>query len=192
MSVTLEGVLQILDAIRRYLGGGARWTKYRLDDGRGNKCLVGAALAVRARSSDGAAWVPGEEIDAARHYIEMAIRERGSHGLFGYAVIETFNDAQHSYRDIEAVISRAKELATASYYAQHRPAPVMPVIDMTPEPARRAPVVQILPPPVWPALPPPHASSGFFAGLPAAPVAVPPVEPRIAASPWTTPRRLPR
>ncbi len=192
MSVSLDGVMQTLDAMLRYWRGGARWTRWTLDDGSGNKCVVGAVTSVRARSSDGASWVPTEEIEAAKRYISMAVQERS--GLSGDGGIMTFNDTRWSYRTIAAVIERAKELATASYYAhaQRRPAPV-PVIDMTPEPVRTA--LEILPPyNTWPALPPPDGSPRLFAGRRTAPVAAPPVAQRIAANSWTTPapRRLPR
>ena len=49
MSVKLDGVLQTLSAMERYHRGGSRWARGTLDDGNGNKCLVGAVRSVRAR-----------------------------------------------------------------------------------------------------------------------------------------------
>ena len=152
MSVKLDGVLQTLSAMERYYRGGSRWTRWALDDGNGNKCLVGAVTSVRA-SSGGASWVPSEEIKAAKHFIQMAVRERG--GSATDSGIMFFNDTRLSYRQIAEVIARAKQLATISHNAhaqRQRPAPVVPVIAR--EPMRQAPVAPL-------ALPPPGGSRFF-------------------------------
>jgi hypothetical protein len=162
MSITLDGVQNTLDAMLRYWRGGTRWHRGSLDDGRGNKCIVGAVSAVRATSSNGEAWVPGEEIDAARHFIEMAVRERNGgrgDGFFSFGVIQTFNDSRRDYAEIEAVIHRAKQLAAAAYHAEQRRAQAVPMIEFQPSYAR-------------PALAPPAAipSPSYFGGLRPAPV----------------------
>ena len=168
MTVRLDGVQGVLNAMLAYWRSGKRWARYTLDDGNGNKCIVGAVLSVRATASGGA-WSPSEEIKAAQHFIDLAVRERGGFG--GTTGIMTFNDAQWSYGEIAAVIKRAKELAAASYYrkVQRLPAPpVVPLIEMTPEPVRATP--EILPPLPRPALLPPHGSSRLFNGASRVPV----------------------
>jgi hypothetical protein len=143
MSVSLDGVLQTLDAMERYFRGGFGWGKYALHDPEtGRKCLQGAVSSVRA--SDGkTSWVPHEAINAARHYIEWAVREHGGEDCFG--IIESFNDDfARSYRDIAAVIARAKQLATMEHARQMPPpAPVVEILRPVP-----VPVPQFLPPPL--------------------------------------------
>jgi hypothetical protein len=145
MSINLDSVLQTLDAMERYFRGGFGWGKGSLHDpSNGKKCLQGAVSSVRA--SDGkTSWVPHEAINAARHYIELAVREHGGDFEDGFSgIIESFNDTRLFYGEIAAVIARAKELATMEYAWQMRPpAPVVEILP--PAPAR---VAQFLPPPL--------------------------------------------
>lgn len=156
MSVTLDGVLQTICAMDRYSRGGFGWGQGMLHNYlNGRKCLVGLAQSVRA-SNGNASWIPAEEIEAAKHFIKLAVLERGGGiGFGGDWTIMSFNDT-HSYHDVAAVIRRAKQLAVMSYQAAQPPAPPLPV----PGPVRALPapvasVPQVLPPPVRPALPAP-------------------------------------
>ena len=167
MSVTLDGVLQTICAMDRYSRGGFAGAE-------------GAAQLPTAESASSAwrnpcgrqtatrAWIPAEEIEAAKHFIKLAVLERGG------SSIPSFNDSRWSYRPIAEVIARAKQLAAMAYHAhaQRRlPAPVAPVIDT--KPVRQAPVAPL-------ALPPPAGSSSFFAGLFSKPA---PVTPAVV-NPW--------
>jgi hypothetical protein len=129
MTVNAESVVATLSAMEGYFRGGHGWGRFQLHNPlTGRKCLQGAVSAVRV--SDGCrSWVPSEAIEAARRCIQVAVREHG------WRSIEDFNDTRLSYRQIAAVIARAKELAMSVY-----PRAAAPCLN----PARPA---EILPPP---------------------------------------------
>jgi hypothetical protein len=138
MHVNLDDVLQVIDAMPRYFRGGHGWGQFMLHNPlNGRKCLMGAVSAVRA--SDGnSSWVPSEEIAVATEFILRAVREHG------FAAIEDFNDTRRSYRQIAAVMERAKQLAMQDAARQwqmqaaqkrpaltHQPQEAMPVVKIT-------------------------------------------------------------
>src|SRR4051812_32095172 len=95
---TLEHMLQ-------FFQDGENWTQNTYHAPNGTKCLVGAADYVRVSS-----------VDDAKHWLRMAIAERDP----AMTTIEAFNDSRQSFGEIEAVIARAKQLASA---ANRLPAP---------------------------------------------------------------------
>jgi hypothetical protein len=108
-----------------YLRGGENWAQdvYRQGDAR---CLVGAAEYARVSS-----------IDDAKHWLRQAIAERTGGQV---ATIEEFNDSQSSFGEIAAVVSRAKQLATANLPALVAPVEVIPAARLAaPSPDRPQP-----------------------------------------------------
>lgn len=133
--VTVESVVQTIDAMERKFRGGYGWGKWMLHNPvNGKMCLMGAVGAVRATDGN-RSWYPAEEIAAATCCIRQAVHERG------FQHVENFNDTRLFYGQIAEVMTRAKQLAMM-WYARALPAPV-------PQPS----VPQIAPPaPAHPAL----------------------------------------
>lgn len=88
-----------LDHMEQFFKGGQNWTQNTYHAPNGTKCLVGAADHVRVSA-----------VDDAKHWLRVAIAEREP----AITTIEGFNDSRQSFGEIEAVISRAKELAASA------------------------------------------------------------------------------
>lgn len=114
--VTVESVVQTIDAMERKFRGGYGWGRYMLHNPvNGKMCLMGAVGSVRATDGN-RSWVPAEEIAAATCCLRQAVRERG------FEQVENFNDSRLFYGQIADVMNRAKQLAMM-WYARALPAP---------------------------------------------------------------------
>jgi hypothetical protein len=127
VSLTGPESVDTLSYMEGYFQGGANWTQGTYHRPDGSKCLVGAADHVRVSA-----------IDDAKYWLRQAIAERTAGAITS---IEAFNDTRHTFGEIEQVIARAKQLATAAQ--RPTPAPVarlsapMPVVEIL-QPQRQA------------------------------------------------------
>src|ERR1700728_3192943 len=105
-NLTTRESMDTLLHMEEFFQGGENWTQgvYRGEDGA--RCLVGAAEHVRVST-----------IDDAKHWLRQAITEQTAGAI---TTIEGYNDSRQSFGEIEAVISRAKQLAATAQL----PAPV--------------------------------------------------------------------
>ena len=99
VSLTGPESVATLSAIERFFQGGRNWTQGAYHRMNGQKCLVGAVQSVRQGS-----------IEDARHHLRQAIAELYPGWSLPGMQIENFNDS-HSFREVAAVIERAKQLA---------------------------------------------------------------------------------
>lgn len=113
-----------LDHMEDYFQGGDKWTQDVYTGPDNTKCLVGAANHVRV-----------SRVDDAKHWLRLAIAEREP----TIHSIEQFNDTRRSYSEIEEVIARAKQLASAAQLPAPRTEPRLSL----PRPDNRAVPVTI-------------------------------------------------
>jgi hypothetical protein len=95
--------VKLLDSLLQFFGEhGEHWTRFTLDDGKGNRCLLGAIEYVHCKHRSTASGIAD--------YIAAAIwppRERG----YSPARLATFNDRCKDFESIRAVIAEARALA---------------------------------------------------------------------------------
>lgn len=102
--------IAVLDAMLEFFDGGKRWMRGQLQDGQGNRCLVGALQYARSDSrvrGDGTAELLHSLIPAHQ-------RQRFAHAtprsLF---LLMVFNDTCKDYRAVRRLIVRARRIALA-------------------------------------------------------------------------------
>ena len=102
----------MIDALLEFFGDGEPWTKGTMDDGQGHFCLVGAMQNIRAAR--------GIQCDSTAFYLRRAMeREHVVHcRLIG------FNDDCKGYRQLQALLLSAREIASADI--EGRPRPMQP------------------------------------------------------------------
>jgi hypothetical protein len=108
--------IAVLDAMLEFFDGGKRWTRGRMAtyDGR-NRCLVGALQHIRAGfgiRGDGTLDLLHEALPAAQKN-QTPIGCSIPKGLWPYHRLMYFNDRRQSYRDVRALIVKARAAAEA-------------------------------------------------------------------------------
>jgi hypothetical protein len=91
--------VHVLDLLLEFFADGQHWTRCAMDDGQGNRCLVGALRYIRRRD--------GIKGDGAADYLtEAVMAAKGSHfGLIAY------NDYCDGFHQIRAIIVAARKAA---------------------------------------------------------------------------------
>jgi hypothetical protein len=95
LEISIPEAVATFDNITDYFGDGENWRQHVYQGNDGGRCLVGAAAHVRV-----------SQIDDAKHWLRMAIKEKT-----GLDSIEQFNDTRNSFGEIKEILDRAKELA---------------------------------------------------------------------------------
>jgi hypothetical protein len=107
----------LLDSLLQFFGdNGEHWIRQRLDDGNGNRCLVGAMEYIRRNGHPGARRITAD-------YISAAIRPRPVKDVSQRLI--AFNDRCKNFDELRAVIIEARKLAQADA-AQSEPQPAAP------------------------------------------------------------------
>jgi RimJ/RimL family protein N-acetyltransferase len=100
--------VQVLDMMLEFFDGGRRWTRGRMEDDHGNRCLVGALEYARSVSRARA------EGTAELLYNLVPAHQRRSYGhasprsLFLLRLLMYFNDTCKDYQDVHRVMVRAR------------------------------------------------------------------------------------
>jgi hypothetical protein len=100
-------VVDMLDLLIEFFDDGERWIKGKLDDGAGNRCLVGAPHDIR----DGA---------PTRVYLLKAMQRSPKTGWTG---LISFNDQRRDFGELREVILQARKLAVADIGKHQRAVP---------------------------------------------------------------------
>jgi hypothetical protein len=88
----------VLDLLLEFFADGAHWTVCAMNDGQGNRCLVGALRHIRCRH--------GIKGDGAGYYLADAVAARGVHvGLIAY------NDYCNGFHQVREIIVSARKAA---------------------------------------------------------------------------------
>ena len=104
--------VDMLDLLIEFFDNGDRWIKGKLDDGAGNRCLVGALRDIRE----------GHNLHGAptRVYLLKAMQRSPKTGWTG---LISFNDRCRDFGELHEVILQARKLAVADIEKHQRAVP---------------------------------------------------------------------
>ena len=104
--------VDMLDLLIEFFDDGDRWIKGKLDDGAGNRCLVGALRDLR----------DGHNLHSAptRLYLLKAMQRSPKAGWTG---LISFNDRCRDFGELREVILQARKLAVADIEKHQRAVP---------------------------------------------------------------------
>ena len=102
--------VDVLDLLIEFFDDGDRWIKGKLDDGAGNRCLVGALRDIR----------DGHNLHGAptRVYLLKAMQRSPKTGWTG---LISFNDRCRDFGELREVILQARKLAVAGLKSTSAP-----------------------------------------------------------------------
>jgi hypothetical protein len=102
--------VDMLDLVIEFFDDGDRWIKGKLDDGAGNRCLVGALREIR----------DGHNLHGAptRVYLLRAMQRSPKTGWTG---LISFNDRCRDFGELREVILQARKLAVAALKSTSAP-----------------------------------------------------------------------
>ena len=106
--------VDMLDLLIEFFDDGERWIKGKLDDGAGNRCLVGALRDIR----------DGHNLHGAptRVYLLKAMQRSPKTGWTG---LISFNDRCRDFGELREVILQARKLTVADI-EKHQRAAILP------------------------------------------------------------------
>ena len=104
--------VDLLDLLIEFFDDGERWIKGKIDDGAGNRCLVGALHYIR----------DGHNLYGAptRLYLLKAMQRSPKTGWTG---LISFNDRCRDFGELRQVILQARKLAVADIEKHQRDVP---------------------------------------------------------------------
>jgi hypothetical protein len=104
-----EKAVDLLDLLIEFFDDGERWIKGKIDDGAGNRCLVGALRYIR----------DGHNLHGAltRLYLLKAMQRSPKTGWTG---LISFNDRCRDFGELREVILQARKLAVADIERHRR------------------------------------------------------------------------
>jgi len=113
--------VDMLDLLIEFFDDGERWIKGKLDDGAGNRCLVGALRDIRERAQS--PWYP------TRVYLLNAMQRSPKAGWTG---LISFNDRCRDFGELREVILQARKLAVADIEKHQRDVPTSDLLAPSP------------------------------------------------------------